>query len=82
MKWIDFLPCDVYRRLCECRNNKHDLPILVSARWKWIVETNRHIDRGYTKEDALVYVLEMLDSNSQCRLADITEEEYNELILN
>ena len=35
--------------------------------------------QGFTKEDALVNILEWLDSNNQWWLADLTIEEYDEL---
>jgi len=75
--WCNKLPHDVYLRLCECRNIKSDIEIMVDARWAWMKEQEKY--KGYTKEDALVYVLEQLDANSQWQLADLTVEEYNEL---
>ena len=76
-KWTYNLPEDVYKRLCECRNIKEDLPILVNARWCWIKQQDRLI--GFRKVDALVYVLDLLDSNCQFDLTNITRDEYNEL---
>ena len=35
--------------------------------------------QGFTKEDALIQILEWLDVNGQWQLADITVDEYNEL---
>ena len=77
-RWIDLLPEDVYNRLAACNNRKSDLPILVDAKWKWMKDNGKEAD-GFTKEDALVAVLEHLDSNSQDFLADLTVDEYDEL---
>lgn len=69
------LPSEVYERLCECRNIKSDIPIMVNVKWQIMKE--RGLDaKGYTKEDALVSILELLDANSQ--YYDLTEDEYNE----
>lgn len=75
-KWIDNLTNDVYNRLCSCRTIKADLPELVNAKWLSYIE-NGKADRGFTKEDALVAVLELLDCNS-CYF-DLTKEEYKAL---
>lgn len=70
------LPSEVYERLCSCRNVKSDIPIMVNVKWQIMKE--RGLDaKGYTKEDALVSILELLDENSQ--YYDLTEDEYNEL---
>ena len=39
---------------------------------------NRHKDEGITKEDAVVFILEMYEHIDE--LYDITEYEYNDLI--
>lgn len=65
--WTYNLPGDVYLRLCECRTIKSDLPYLVNARWGWMKGRERYSQ--HTKEDALVYILELLDANSQWELA-------------
>ena len=71
----DRLPSEVYERLCACRNVKSDIPIMVNAKWQIMKE--RGLDaKGYTKEDALISILELLDANSQ--YYDLTEDEYNE----
>ena len=77
MKWTDYLPSDVLHRLGECRNVKKDLPILVGARYRWMKTQDKY--KGFTREDALVYILELLDWNSQWELADLTVVEYNAL---
>lgn len=73
MKWTDNLPDAVYNRLCNCRNLKSDISILVQARWNYL-----KTKEGYCKEDALVYILELLDSNSQD--IDLTRDEYNDIL--
>lgn len=75
-KWTEHLEADVYTRLCKCRNIRSDLPKLVNARWLFYKETGKDT-QGYTKEDALIYILELLDSNNQ--YIDLTQDEYNEL---
>lgn len=75
-KWIEKLPSDVYRRLAECRNKKSDIPMLVNCRWEAMVEAGKQ-EEGFTKEDALVDILEWLDMNSQW--FDFTREEYDAL---
>lgn len=77
-KWVDYLDQDVRDRLGGCYCRKSDVPILVNARWQWLKDTGKAA-QGFTREDALVYVLELLDCNGQDRLADVTEEEYNML---
>ena len=69
---------DVYNRLCACSNTKEDLPHLVNTRWMWMQSKGKDKE-GFTKEDALVDILEWLDSNGQWQLADLTREEYDEL---
>ena len=69
---------DVYRRLCACANTKEDLPYLVNIRWVWMQSKGKD-KQGFTKEDALVQILEWLDCNDQWQLADLTREEYDEL---
>ena len=80
--WTDFLQKvepSVYGRLCACRNTKSDLPILVDTTWAWFQYKGKD-KKGFTKEDALVQVLEWLDSNDQWELADLDESEYQDLI--
>ena len=40
-KWTDKLSGEVYTRLCECRNTKADLPLLVNARWDYYKEIGK-----------------------------------------
>ena len=74
-KWTDNLPSAVYNRLCDCVNTKEDVSVLVNARWKWMQDNKK----PGTKEDALVYVFELLDSNGQEDLCDVSRAEYIEL---
>lgn len=74
--WQDMLSPDVYQRFCNCTTHKNDLPELVNARWKMYQESGKD-KLGFTKEDALVEMLDWLDSNS-CWF-DLTKEEYNSL---
>ena len=74
--WTDNLTEDVWLRLRECRTRKTDIPALVNAKWINYQE-NGKAEKGFTKEDALVDVLELLDCNS-CYF-DLTEDEYSVL---
>lgn len=74
--WKDNLSNEVYDRLCNCRTIKADLPELVNAKWLRYKDLGK-AEQGFTKEDALVAVLELLDCNS-CYI-DLTTAEYNAL---
>lgn len=71
------LTSECYLRLCECRSIKEDLPQLVNSVWFWWKETGK--DKTHAKADAVVYIMELLDANSQWELADLTTDEFNEL---
>ena len=73
--WIDTLPEEVYNRLANCRTFKADLPILLSAKWNWIKDK-----AGYTKEDCLVDILELLDCNGLEDATELTIEEWESFI--
>lgn len=75
-KWTDYLRADVFGRLEACRTIKSDIPILVNAKWLQYKAIGKDA-QGFTKEDALVDVLELLECNS-CYF-DLTEEEYDDL---
>lgn len=75
-KWTDYLSEDVYSRLCDCQTRKSDLPDLVNAKWRSLIDAGKD-KAGFTKEDALIAVLELLDCNSYC--LDLTTEEYDDL---
>ena len=74
--WLKHLSSEVYDRLCSCRTIRADLQELVNAKWLAYKEAGK-ADQGFTKEDALVAVLELLDCNS--RYFDLTVDEYNDL---
>lgn len=71
-KWTDTLSEEVYNRLASCHSRKEDILPLAKARWLYIAL------KGYDKEDALVYVLELLDCNGCC--FDLTTDEYNDIL--
>ena len=74
--WTDNLAEDIGTRLANCRTRKEDLPALLNAMWLSYKENGKS-EKGFTKEDALVAVLELLDCNS-C-FFDLTRDEYREL---
>lgn len=76
--WTDKLPADVCGRLAACRSLRSDLPILVNVKWASMVEAGKKAE-GFTKEDALVQILDLLDCNGQYRLADLTWAECDAL---
>lgn len=80
--WTNFIPFDVYIRLCDCQTTKEDLPILVETKWKHTKTKgrNRAVKGPYTKEDALIDVLEMLDCNGLDNVTELTQKEWEELI--
>lgn len=78
-KWTEHLNQDVYERLCNCRSRKSDLTELVNAKWLSYKETGKDKE-GFTKEDALVAVLELLECNNQDFGAELAIEEYDELV--
>lgn len=75
-KWTEYLSADVYRRLCECRTRREDLRPLVDAKWYAMKQAGKDKD-GFTKEDALVQILDWCDSNDQW--FDLTRAEYDAL---
>jgi len=72
--WTDYLPSDVSRRLAECTSTRADIPALVKAKYDFVKQRRS----GYTKEDALVSILDLLDCNGL--YVDLTKAEYNNLI--
>ena len=75
--WTDSLPGDIAERLAECRTRKTDLPTLVAVRWRWTQDHDP--ERLFVKEDALTYVLDLLDCNGLTWIYDLTRAEYDEL---
>ncbi len=77
MSWTDKITeTGVYSRLCNCTTQKSDIPFLVDAKWADMMLKGKDKE-GFTKEDALVSVLELLDANG--RYFDLTKEEYADL---
>ncbi len=76
MSWTDNLPGDVQNRLKGCCSRRSDIPILVNVKWAAMVADGKR-EQGFTKEDALVYILELLDCNGQ--FIDLTQAEYDNL---
>ena len=75
-KWTWKLKSEVYERLCDCCTINGDILPLTQARWSWMKEQEKY--KSFSKEDALVYILELLDSNSiDC---DLTKDEYEEIL--
>ena len=72
-KWVNLLDEHVRERLGNCASRKSDILPLAQAKWATIKN-----NPGYTKEEALVYVLEILDCNSQ--FFDLTRNEYDDII--
>ena len=77
IRWTDNLQSDVYNRLCNCKSRKSDLAELVDAKWASMIAAGKR-EQGFTKEDALIAILELLDSNG--RYFDLSAEEYSDLI--
>ena len=74
--WLKYLSNDVYMRLCNCCTRKEDLQQLVNAKWRFYQESGKD-KQGFTKEDALIAVLEHVECNG-CDF-ELTLDEYNEL---
>lgn len=74
--WIDKLPEDVARRLGNCRSTRADIRTLVDVKWAYMCQTGKR-GEGFTKEDALVSILDLLDSNG--RSFDLSKAEYDSL---
>lgn len=73
--WVDALPEVVYNRLANCQTIRTDLPILLAEKWGWMKGK-----AGYTKEDCLVDILELLDCNGLEEVTDLTIEEWESLV--
>jgi hypothetical protein len=74
--WTDRLPEDVYNRLCNCCSRQSDIATLVNVKWAAMIEAGER-EEGFTKEDALVQILDLLDSNGQ--FFDLSRAEYDGL---
>lgn len=76
--WLQYLSEDVYMRLCHCCTIKKDLQELVNAKWRAYQDAGKD-KKGFTKEDALIAVLEHIECNGNDLGADLTVDEYNDL---
>lgn len=74
MNWTERLNSDVFERLGNCKSRKSDLPDLVNAKWASLKQAGKDKE-GFTKEDALISVLELLDSNGQYFIGELTVDE-------
>ena len=74
--WMDKLPEDVANRLGNCCSKREDIRTLVDVKWAYMCQTGKQAE-GFTKEDALVSILDLLDSNGQS--FDLSKAEYDSL---
>lgn len=72
--WTDYLDHNTYMRLASCRSLRRDILPLAQAKWNVMKSCG-----NFEPEDALIWVLELLDSNN-CSCADVTENEYKEIL--
>lgn len=77
MYWTDNLPYEVHARLANCKSRREDIPTLTAVKWRWMCDKGMHT-KGFTKEDALVSVLELLDCNGQ--FFDLTADEEADIL--
>lgn len=77
VSWLDYLPHNAYMRLAQCQTTKADLPILLNAKWQWAQDTGHY--NGYTKEDILADILDLLDCNGLDSVTELTIEEWRNL---
>ena len=78
ISWFDYLPHNVYMRLAQCQTIKNDLPILLNAKWQQVQDTGHY--NGYTKEDFLSDILDLLDCNGLDSVTELTIEEWRNLV--
>ena len=74
-RWTDGLDEHVYARLGNCCSRKSDILPLAQAKWNSMRD-----DPEYTKENALIEILDLLDCNSQ--FFDLSKAEYDGIIFN
>lgn len=77
ISWLDYLPYNVRLRLAQCQTTKGDLSILLDARWQWTQDTGHY--NGYTKDDILTDILDLLDCNGLDSVTQLTMEEWRNL---
>ena len=78
VSWLDYLSGDVRLRLAQRQTTKDDFPILLDAKWRWVQDTGHY--NGYTKEDMLADILDLLDCNGLDSVTELTMEEWRNLI--
>lgn len=78
ISWLDYLSYNVRLRLAQCQTTKGDLSMLLDAKWQWAQDTGKY--NGYTKEDILVDILDLLDCNGLDSVTELTQEEWNNLV--
>lgn len=72
-KWTDLLNEEVYIRLANCTSVKRDILPLTQAKWTFLKDNGK-----YDKEDILVSILDLLDSNG--RFMDLSKNEYADIL--
>ena len=77
--WAELPTYSVYNRLCNFLSHKADISILLDTRRQWIQDTG-HDKQGYTKEDCLIYVLELLDGNGLEDITNLAPIEWENLL--
>ena len=75
---FDCLPYNVHFQLVQRQTAKGDLPILLDAKWQWTQDAGRYND--HTKEDMLVYILDLLECNGIDSVTKLTMEEWSNLV--
>lgn len=73
ISWLDYLSYNANMRLAQCQTTKHDLPILLDAKWLWAQDIGHY--RDYTKDDILVDILDLLDCNGLDSVTELAMEE-------
>lgn len=73
--WKD-LDLDTYNALCNCCNTYEEIPKLARSVYHYFKEKKPK----YSPEDALVYILEHLEANSQDFMSSIQRWQYEEIL--
>ena len=72
------MPYNVRLRLAQCQTIKDDLRILLDAKCQWAQDTGHY--NGYTKDDMLVDILDLLDCNGLDSVTELIIEEWRNLV--
>lgn len=75
---LDYLPYNVRLHFVQCQTTKGDLLILLNAKWQWAQDTGHY--NGYTKDDILADILDLLDCNGLGSVTELTMEEWRNLV--